>query len=114
MERTSELFELVGILTGSPRKSDFSDGSFTTFNRPNNAMGNLVKRIDTEINTNNTLLARMEKLTNRREFSNDPTSEISFMAETFQKAISNIQKDLELIKSKTQQHVRMYRLDINV
>ena len=50
--------------------------------------------------------------THRREFSNDPTVEMSTLAEKFQKVLTNIQKDLQLVQSKTNQHVRAFFTEI--
>lgn len=56
----------------------------------------------------------MSGRTHRREFSNDPTVEISTLAETFQRIIANVQKDLEVVHSKTSQHVIFLLISISI
>ena len=56
----------------------------------------------------------MSDRTHRREFSNDPTVEISTLAETFQRIIANVQNDLEVVHSKTSQHVILFLISISI
>lgn len=99
-DRTSELRELVEILGGT-----VSSQLFDLPVPPSSALNALVRRIDIEVNSNSKLLSRIEKLTHRKEFSNDPTTEIRGLADSFQKAMVGIKKDMELVQNKTEQHV---------
>jgi t-SNARE complex subunit (syntaxin) len=59
----------------------------------------LACRVSASLRENETLIAKLEKLTGRKEFSNDPSAEISDMSAVVQKNMNIIQGDLKNFKA---------------
>lgn len=56
-------------------------------------------RVSSAVKENDVSLKKMEKLSERKEFSNDPTSEMTDISSSFHSKVLLMKRDLELLKS---------------
>lgn len=99
MERTEELFRIVKLFEGN------NTGENTHRNiefRPSLCL-NLAQRVATNVNSNEILVKKIEKLSKRKEFSNDPTTQMTEISDLFHKKVALIQREFESLKKITEE-----------
>ena len=112
MDRSEEFKKIVNIFlhTGSDGNAPNSNGNGVNgltqlLNDPysqNDSPGiQLADRIDRMVKQNEISLNKILKLCNRKEFSNDPTTEMTEVSNNFHNKIHQIKQDLQLLKQIT-------------
>jgi hypothetical protein len=67
---------------------------------------NLAQRVAANIESNEALVQRMDKLSARKEFSNDPTVEMTEISDLFHLKVAIIQREFETLKRMTEDKVQ--------
>jgi regulator of replication initiation timing len=108
MERTEDLLRIVE----DSRCAGSNVGYPTTDESGNTVMGkpalkpseylNLAQRVASNIESNDALVSRMDTLSARKEFSNDPTVEMAEISDLFHMKVAIVQRDFETLKRMTE------------
>lgn len=99
MDRTEELRGLVELYRSSSNGTAILPAGQRSDNDDlNSKLLILAKSIHETLNTNETFISKILRLTNLKEFSNDNTSVITTLSETLQNKINLIEKDINLFK----------------
>ena len=105
MERTEELHKLVTLY--APASNDqVPSSSSSSSSSSSNRYVTIARRVVTNIDGNESLVRRMEKLSTRKEFSNDPTQEMTEISDLFHMKVALIQTDFQLLKQMTEVKVQ--------
>ena len=101
MDRTEELRGLVELYRSSSNGTAILPvaGQRSDNDDLNSKLLILAKSIHETLNTNETFISKILRLTNLKEFSNDNTSVITTLSETLQNKINLIEKDINLFKN---------------
>jgi hypothetical protein len=105
MERTDDLLRLVTLF----QTDDLYDIQRKTDLEPSQYL-NLAQHVATNIDGNEVLVRRMEKLSKRKEFSNDPTVEMTEISDLFHLKVSIIQRQFETLKKMTEDKQHQVRI----
>jgi syntaxin 5 len=95
MERTEDLLRIVKLY--ETENSSETNKIVIKESRPSQYL-NLAQQVATNIDSNELLVRRMDKLSSRKEFSNDPTEEMTEISDLFHKKVSFIQREFEKLK----------------
>ena len=108
MDRTEDLQRLVTLYAVSTSNDQVpsSSGSGTNNHSSSNRYVTIARRVVTNIDGNESLVRRMEKLSTRKEFSNDPTQEMTEISDLFHMKVALIQTDFQLLKQMTEVKVQ--------
>jgi hypothetical protein len=98
MERTEDLLRIVKLYE-TENSSEINKLNKMVINesRPSQYLS-LAHQVATNIDSNELLVQRMDKLSSRKEFSNDPTQEMTEISDLFHKKVSFIQREFEKLK----------------
>ena len=116
MDRSDELRKLAAlsaVATAASAAQHHDDGTdaaapATTNPTPATTAGStsryitIARRVVVNIDGNEALVRRMEKLSTRKEFSNDPTQEMAEISDLFHMKVALIQTDFQLLKQLTE------------
>eukprot|EP01038_Epipyxis_sp_PR26KG_P006819 gene6819-9336_t len=95
MDRTDEFIKTIELTTGTtatlPLEGERWD-SLSSFLK-------VARRLAAQMDGNEQLVRRMEKLTLQKEFSNDPTEAMEEIASLFEQKVEQVQRDLAYLKS---------------
>lgn len=103
MDRTEDLLRVAEVF-----KSDSAEGhgiKRRTEIGPSQYL-NLAQRVAANIESNEALVQRMDKLSARKEFSNDPTVEMTEISDLFHLKVAIIQREFETLKKMTEDKVQ--------
>ena len=100
MERTEEFLKVSQLFLTEEAKDHqlIVDSNHQKQNKIPNKYSVLAKRVAVNIDSNDALLLRLDKLSGRKEFSNDPTDEMTELSELFHLRVTKIQSDTQLLK----------------
>jgi hypothetical protein len=103
MDRTEDLFRVAEVF-----KIDSTAGNDL---KRRDEVGpsqylNLAQRVAANIESNEALVQRMDKLSARKEFSNDPTVEMTEISDLFHLKVAIIQREFETLKRMTEDKVQ--------
>jgi hypothetical protein len=103
MDRTEDFIRVAEVF-----KSESTAGSGL---KRRNEVGpsqylNLAQRVAANIESNEALVQRMDKLSARKEFSNDPTVEMTEISDLFHLKVAIIQREFETLKRMTEDKVQ--------
>jgi hypothetical protein len=92
-DRTEDLNKIVQIYqpNASTRRGGTALEDLSVYQR-------IALRVSSELDTNDLLMRRMELLSGRKEFSNDPTAAMSEISDLFQKKVTGIKSDMDQLK----------------
>ena len=107
MERTEDLLRIFDDL-----RSGGSANELTLIKKP--ALNpteylNLAQRVASNIESNEALVSRMDTLSARKEFSNDPTIEMAEISDLFHMKVAIVQRDFETLKRMTEDRHQLVR-----
>ena len=98
MERTDDFLRIVELyktdVTPDPniqRKSEIRPSQYLC----------LAQRVASSVESNEALVRRMDKLSARKEFSNDPTIEMTEISDLFHRKVAVIQREFSNLKAMT-------------
>jgi hypothetical protein len=103
MDRTDEFVKLVDLFVTNAAETTGQDHTQKLTSPANKIVTDsriitVFQRVSSNIGSNEALVKRMEKLSTRKEFSNDPTVEMSEISDLFHLKVGVIQKDFDLLK----------------
>ena len=99
MDRTEDLLRIAEVFRSDD--SPAIDISSKRELRPSQYL-NLAQRVASNIESNEALVRRMDKLSARKEFSNDPTVEMAEISDLFHMKVAIVQRDFETLKRMTE------------
>jgi len=97
-DRTEDLNKIVQIYqpNASTRRGGTALEELSVYQR-------IALRVSSELDTNDLLMRRMELLSGRKEFSNDPTAAMSEISDLFQRKVTSVKSDMEQLKRLSEQ-----------
>jgi len=97
-DRTEDLNKIVQIYQpdASTRRGGTALEDLSVYQR-------IALRVSSELDTNDLLMRRMELLSGRKEFSNDPTAAMSEISDLFQRKVTAVKSDMEQLKRLSEQ-----------
>ena len=98
MERTDDFFRIVELY--KTEKSTDQNSQRKSEIRPSQYL-NLAQRVAATVDSNEALVCRMDKLSARKEFSNDPTIEMTEISDLFHRKVAIIQREFASLKAMT-------------
>lgn len=103
MDRTEDLLRIAEVFRSdeTPAMDTFSKREL----RPSQYL-NLAQRVASNIESNEALVRRMDKLSARKEFSNDPTVEMAEISDLFHMKVAVIQREFEALKGMTEDRLQ--------
>ena len=105
MDRTEDLQRLVTLYAPASNDQQVPSSS-SSHSHNSNRYVTIARRVVTNIDGNESLVRRMEKLSTRKEFSNDPTQEMTEISDLFHMKVALIQTDFQLLKQMTEVKVQ--------
>ena len=99
MERTEDLLRIVEVYRTEQSQDHVVKRKAEI--RPSQYL-NLAQRVASNIDSNEALVQRMIKLSDRKEFSNDPTIEMTEISDLFHRKVAIIQREFESLKTMTE------------
>ena len=117
MERTEDLLKIVQLYkTHSSSESEQSEQAKRAKERKDREINqsqsqylHTAQRLSSNIESNDVLVRRMEKLSARKEFSNDPTVEMTECSDLFHRKVAIIQREMESLKRMTEDRVQQVK-----
>lgn len=106
MERTEDLRRIVeDSRVGNPTTDGSTGNTASVMGKPAlkpSEYLNLAQRVATNVESNEALVSRMDTLSARKEFSNDPTTEMAEISDLFHMKVAIVQRDFETLKRMTE------------